>query len=115
MLAWQFYAHDQDAVDTIPYNPNFVQFVATGQVTEAEICEEMSGRQYIVGQRREIVRALGADVFVPAHRVSGFHGQTRADMQTYEHAHESPPVMLVSDHVLETLATNCPVALRLMA
>ena len=24
-----------------------------------------------------------------------FHGQTRADMQTYEHAHESPPVMLV--------------------
>ena len=24
-----------------------------------------------------------------------FHGETRADMQTYEHAHESPPVMLV--------------------
>ncbi len=24
-----------------------------------------------------------------------FHGETRADMQTYKHAHESPPVMLV--------------------
>ena len=24
-----------------------------------------------------------------------FHGETRADLQTYKHAHESPPVMLV--------------------
>ncbi|MEI7435394.1 MAG: ATP-dependent zinc metalloprotease FtsH [bacterium] len=54
MLAWQFYQREADTVDTIPYNPNFIQLVATNQVVEAEVYEEISGRQYIVGQRREI-------------------------------------------------------------
>ena len=54
MLAWQFYQREADTVDTIAYNPNFIQLVATNQVVEAEIYEEISGRQYIVGQRREL-------------------------------------------------------------
>src|ERR1035437_6012758 len=54
MLAWQYYQRDADTVDTIAYNPNSIQLVATNQVVEAEIYEEISGRQYIVGQRREI-------------------------------------------------------------
>src|SRR4029079_10113424 len=34
-----------------------------------------------------------------------FHGQTRADIKTFEHAHESPPVMLVPLAVLALGAT----------
>ena len=54
MLVWQFVLRDTDAVDTIPYNPNFMQLVATNQITEAEVIEEIYGRQYIAGQRRDL-------------------------------------------------------------
>ncbi len=54
MLAWQFYQSDADKVETIVYNPNFVQLVATNQVVEAEVFEDISGRQYIDGLRREL-------------------------------------------------------------
>jgi cell division protease FtsH len=49
MFGMQFFMQSQETVDKIPYNPNFVVLVEQKQVTECEIIEDVSGRQYIIG------------------------------------------------------------------
>jgi cell division protease FtsH len=49
LLAYQYYRGEQQVVAPMKYNPDFVQLVEQGQVTECEIIGEISGNQYIQG------------------------------------------------------------------
>ena len=61
LLMYRFYESGQESIDHIPYSPDFVELVKGGAVTEVEIIEEdMSGRQYLIGTRKEIDPRTGA-------------------------------------------------------
>jgi len=49
LIAYQYYATSQETVDELKYNPDFVQLIETGRVSECTINEEISGNQYITG------------------------------------------------------------------
>jgi cell division protease FtsH len=48
-----------ERMESLPYNPDFVGLVESGQVPKCEIVEEISGRQYIVGERKELDARTG--------------------------------------------------------
>ncbi|MDO9541946.1 MAG: AAA family ATPase, partial [Kiritimatiellia bacterium] len=50
LLMFNFLRNGRDAVEEIPYNPNFVQLVETGKIRKCEIVTETSGAQYIRGE-----------------------------------------------------------------
>jgi cell division protease FtsH len=54
LFSVQFYLRDQESVDKLAYNPDFVNLVETKKVTECEVIQEVSGGQYIIGTRRDI-------------------------------------------------------------
>ena len=49
LLAYRYYLQDHGSVESLNYNPDFVQLVESKQVPECEIVEEISGQQYILG------------------------------------------------------------------
>jgi cell division protease FtsH len=49
LMGYQYYLRDQEAIQILTYNPEFVQLVETKAVTACEVVEEISGNQFIVG------------------------------------------------------------------
>jgi cell division protease FtsH len=54
LFSVQFYLREQESVDRLSYNPDFVNLVETKKVTECEVVQEVSGGQYIIGTRRDV-------------------------------------------------------------
>ncbi len=54
LFSVQFYLREQDSVDKLSYNPDFVNLVETKKVTECEVVQEVSGGQFIIGTRRDV-------------------------------------------------------------
>jgi len=59
LMAYQYYQKGQETVQTLKFNPDFVQLVEQKKVTECEVVEEISGNQYIVGTLKDLDRATG--------------------------------------------------------
>ena len=45
LMAYQYYLHDQETVQELKFNPEFVQLIEQKKVTECEVVEENSGNQ----------------------------------------------------------------------
>jgi cell division protease FtsH len=54
LLAYQYYKGEQQVFAPMKYNPDFVQLVEKGEVTECDIIGEISGNQYIQGTLKSI-------------------------------------------------------------
>jgi cell division protease FtsH len=59
LMAYQYYLHDQETVQELVYNPEFVQLVETKEVTACEIVEEVSGRQFVLGTLKTLDARTG--------------------------------------------------------
>ncbi len=53
MLVYQYYQKGQETVQSLKFNPDFVQMVEQKKVTECEIVEEISGAQFITGTLKD--------------------------------------------------------------
>ena len=54
LMAYQYFLRDQEAVQPIQFNPEFVQLVEQKQVTSCEVVEEISGNQFITGTLKSL-------------------------------------------------------------
>ena len=59
LMAYQYYLHDQETVQELKFNPEFVQLIEQKKVTECEVVEEISGNQFITGTLKEIDARTG--------------------------------------------------------
>jgi cell division protease FtsH len=59
LMAYQYYLHDQETVQELVYNPEFVQLVETKEVTACEIVEEVSGSQFVLGTLKTLDARTG--------------------------------------------------------
>lgn len=59
MMAYQYYQKGQETVQSLKFNPDFVQRVEQKQVIECEVVEEISGNQYITGTLKDVDRTTG--------------------------------------------------------
>lgn len=53
LVMFRFFSTGTEKVDTIPYNPDFVQLVEQGKVRDCEIVMDASGVQYVRGELAE--------------------------------------------------------------